>query len=77
VSAGAEIASIVSPKAIFCSPCHAKCCIGVGEFLCAVILKTPHRHFVFSVPKILRIYFLLEDKRTEPLAEEGQESGQA
>ena len=30
-----------------------------GEWLCGNILKkVPHRHFVFSIPKILRIYFL-------------------
>jgi len=30
-----------------------------GEWLCGSVLKkVPHRHFVFSIPKILRIYFL-------------------
>ena len=30
-----------------------------GEWLCGCVLKkVPHRHFVFSIPKILRIYFL-------------------
>jgi hypothetical protein len=30
-----------------------------GEWLCSHVLKkVPHRHFVFSIPKILRRYFL-------------------
>jgi len=30
-----------------------------GEWLCGGVLKkVPHRHFVFSIPKILRVYFL-------------------
>ncbi|PIP06344.1 MAG: hypothetical protein CO012_05775 [Syntrophobacterales bacterium CG_4_8_14_3_um_filter_49_14] len=30
-----------------------------GEWLCCDVLKKiPHRHFVFSIPKILRRYFL-------------------
>jgi len=43
----------------FCPSCHAKRCVEFGEFLCTNILKkVPHRHFVFSMPKILRKYFL-------------------
>ncbi len=43
----------------FCPPCHAKRVLEFGEWLCSNILKkAPHRHFVFSMPKILRIYFL-------------------
>ncbi len=43
----------------FCPSCHAKRCVEFGEWLCSNILKkVPHRHFVFSIPKILRIYFL-------------------
>jgi len=43
----------------FCPSCHAKRCVEFGEWLCGNILKkVPHRHFVFSIPKILRIYFL-------------------
>jgi len=43
----------------FCPSCHAKRVIEFGEWLCGNILKkVPHRHFVFSIPKILRIYFL-------------------
>jgi hypothetical protein len=43
----------------FCPSCHAKRALEFGEWLCGDILKkVPHRHFVFSIPKILRIYFL-------------------
>jgi hypothetical protein len=32
-----------------------------GEFVCSNVLKNvPHRHFVFSIPKIIRIYFLFD-----------------
>ena len=45
----------------FCPSCHAKRCVEFGEFLCKSILKkVPHRHFVFSIPKILRKYFLFD-----------------
>jgi hypothetical protein len=34
-----------------------------GEWLCMDVLKkVPHRHFVFSIPKILRRYFLYDRK---------------
>ena len=34
-----------------------------GEFLCTTVLKqVPHRHVVFSLPKILRRYFLFDRK---------------
>ena len=32
-----------------------------GEWLCSHVLKNvPHRHIVFSIPKILRWYFLYD-----------------
>jgi hypothetical protein len=32
-----------------------------GEWVCGEVLKkVPHRHFVFSIPKILRCYFLYD-----------------
>jgi len=32
-----------------------------GEWTCSNVLKNvPHRHFVFSIPKIIRIYFLFD-----------------
>ena len=43
----------------FCPSCHQKRVVEFGEYLCEEILKAvPHRHFVFSIPKILRRYFL-------------------
>jgi len=43
----------------FYPSCHAKRCVEFGVWLCSnVFKKVPHRHFVFSIPKILRIYFL-------------------
>jgi ribosomal protein S27E len=43
----------------FCPSCHQKRVVAFGEWLCMDVLKKiPHRHFVFSIPKILRRYFL-------------------
>jgi len=37
--------------------------VGFGEWLCTDVLKKiPHWHFVFSIPKILRRYFLYDRK---------------
>jgi len=34
-----------------------------GEWLCQEVIKAvPHRHFIFSIPKILRRYFLYDRK---------------
>ena len=47
----------------FCPSCHQKRVVEFGEWLCEEILKAvPHRHFVFSIPKILRRYFLYDRK---------------
>ena len=43
----------------YCTSCHQKRVVEFGEWLCMDVLKkVPHRHFVFSIPKILRRYFL-------------------
>ncbi|MFQ5950084.1 MAG: transposase zinc-binding domain-containing protein [Nitrospiria bacterium] len=43
----------------FCPSCHQKRVVEFGEWLCQEVIKVvPHRHFVFSIPKILRRYFL-------------------
>jgi hypothetical protein len=43
------------------SPCHQKRVVEFGEWVCGEVLKkVPHRHFVFSIPKILRRYFLYD-----------------
>jgi hypothetical protein len=42
---------------------HHKRVVEFGEWLCEEVLKAvPHRHFVFSTPKILRKYFLYDRK---------------
>jgi hypothetical protein len=46
-----------------------------GEWLCEEVLKAvPHRHFVFSIPKILRRYFLYDRKFLSDLSRCGWES---
>jgi ribosomal protein S27E len=43
----------------FCPSCHQKRVVEFGEWLCLDVLKkVPHRHFIFSITKILRRYFL-------------------
>jgi hypothetical protein len=40
---------------------HQKRVVEFGEWLCLHVLNEfPHRHFVFSIPKILRRYFLYD-----------------
>ena len=47
----------------FCPSCHQKRVVEFGEWLCVDVLKKiPHRHFIFSIPKILRRYFLYDRK---------------
>ncbi|PIP08187.1 MAG: hypothetical protein CO012_03525 [Syntrophobacterales bacterium CG_4_8_14_3_um_filter_49_14] len=47
----------------FCPSCHQKRVVEFGEWLCMDVLKkVPHRHFVFSIPKILRRYFMYDRK---------------
>ena len=45
----------------FCPSCHQKRVVEFGEWVCGKVLKkVSHRHFVFSIPKILRRYFLYD-----------------
>jgi hypothetical protein len=45
----------------FCPSCHQKRVIEYGECLLTDVLKkVPHRHWVFSIPKRLRIYFMYD-----------------
>jgi hypothetical protein len=47
----------------FCPSCHQKRVVEYGEWLCTQVLKSvPHRQWVFSLPKRLRIYFLFNRK---------------
>ena len=53
----------------FCPSCHQKRVVEFGEWLCEEVLKAvPHRHFVFSIPKILRRYFLYDRKLLSDLS---------
>jgi hypothetical protein len=46
-----------------------------GEYLCEEVLKAvPHRHFIFSIPKILRRYFLYDRRLLSDLSRCGWES---
>ncbi|HPJ66524.1 MAG TPA: transposase [Desulfobacteraceae bacterium] len=59
----------------FCPSCHQKRVIEFGEWLCEDVLKSvPHRHFVFSIPKFLRRYFLYDRKLLSDLSRCGWES---
>ena len=58
-----------------CPSCHQKRVVEFGEWLCEEVLKVaPHRHFVFSIPKILRRYFLYNRKLLSDLSRCGWES---
>jgi hypothetical protein len=51
------------------SSCHQKRVVEFGAWLCEEALKAvPHRHFVFSIPKILRRYFLYDRKLLSELS---------
>ena len=59
----------------FCPSCHQKRVVEFGERLCEDVLKAvPHRHFVFSIPKFLRRYFLYDRKLLSDLSRCGWES---
>jgi len=41
----------------------------MNEWLCQEVIKAvPHRHFIFSIPKILRRYFLYDRKLLSELS---------
>jgi hypothetical protein len=51
----------------FCPSCHQKTVIEFGEWLCQEVIKAiPHRHFIFSIPKILKRLGLWEIKARPP-----------
>jgi len=53
----------------FCPSCHQKRVVEFGECLCQEVIKAvPHRHFIFSIPKILRRYFLYDRKLLSELS---------
>lgn len=50
-------------KRYFCPSCHQKRVIEFGEYLTEEIIeKVPHRQWVFSIPKRLRIFFKYDRK---------------
>jgi hypothetical protein len=59
----------------FCPSCHQKRVMEFGEWLCGDVVKAvPHRHVVFSIPKILRRCFLYDHERLTDLSRCGWES---
>jgi hypothetical protein len=53
----------------FCPSCHQKRVVEFGEWLCEEVLKAvPHRHYTFSMPKILRRYFLYDRRLLSELS---------
>ena len=53
----------------FCPSCHQKRVVEFGEWLCQEVIKAvAHRHVVFSIPKILRRYFLYDRKLLSELS---------
>ena len=56
----------------FCPSCHQKRVVEYGEWLLTQVLKSvPHRQWVFSIPKRLRIYFLYDRKLLAKLSQCG------
>jgi hypothetical protein len=56
-------------KRQFCPSCHQKRVVEYGEWLLGNVLKdVPHRQWVFSIPKRLRIYFLYDRKLLSKLS---------
>ena len=53
----------------FCPSCHQKRVVQFGQWLCEEVLKAvPYRHFIFSIPKILRRYFLYDRRLLSELS---------
>ncbi|MDH3929437.1 MAG: hypothetical protein OEV22_15995 [Deltaproteobacteria bacterium] len=53
----------------FCPSCHQKRLVEFGEWLCKEVTKAvPHRHFVFTITKILRRYFIYDRKLLSDLS---------
>ena len=54
----------------FCPSCHQKRVVEFGEWLYGEVLKkVPHRQWVFSIPKRLRIYFLYDRRLLAKLSQ--------
>mgnify|MGYP000908163888 CR=1 FL=1 len=47
----------------FCPSCHQRRVVEFGEYLSTEVLEdVPHRQWVFSLPKRLRVYFMYDRK---------------
>lgn len=56
----------------FCPSCHQKRVVEYGEWLLSNVLKdVPHRQWVFSLPKRLRIYFMYDRRLLAKLSKCG------
>jgi hypothetical protein len=54
----------------FCPSCHQKRVVEFGQWLYTEVLKkVPHRQWVFSIPKRLRIYFMYERRLLAKLSQ--------
>ena len=52
-----------------CPSCHQKRVVEFVEWLCEEVIKAvPHRHFIFSIPKILMRYFLYDRRLLSELS---------
>jgi len=50
--------------------CHQKRVVEFGEWLCEEVLKyVPHRQWVLSIPKRLRVYFMMDRKLLAKLSQ--------
>ena len=59
----------------FCPSCHQKKVIVFGEFMINnVVCPVPHRQYVFSIPKMLRVYFRYDRKLLTQLCKAAYES---
>jgi hypothetical protein len=53
----------LAKESISVPSCHQKRVMEFGEWPCEEVLKyVPHRQWVFSIPKQLRIYFMFDRK---------------
>ena len=59
----------------FCPSCHQKRTVEFAEWICGHVLKAvPHRHLTFSLPKMIRPYFLYDRKLLADLSRWAWES---
>ena len=68
-------AGIFLQTKVFLAIMSSEALVEFGEWLCEEVLKAvPHQHFVFSITKILRRYFLYDRKLLSDLSRCGWES---